>query len=75
MYPAGEIKGSEHLTFKWREAFQCFSVLFWQAQGAGEREGRRPVKVALSYDRGEQVLKVTCADGEWYHVSLEGDWY
>lgn len=75
MYPADQVKGCQQLPFKWQEAFRYYCVLFWQAQGSGERKARRPVKVALSYDGGKQVLRVDCADGEWYHVTLNATWY
>ncbi len=75
MYEADEVKGCSQLSFKWREAFRYFCVIFWQAQGAAEREQRRPVRVAISYDKGKQVLRADCADGEWHHVTLTGTWY
>lgn len=75
MYDPYAAEGLYDLAEKWQRGFKLFCYKFWQAQGERERERRKPVKVHLSGDSEGIYLKVTCADGEWYHVSLEGDWY
>ncbi|SDZ24230.1 hypothetical protein [Tindallia californiensis] len=75
MYDPYDAKGFSNLQCPTQKIFRVFCVRFWNAWGEKSRKKKQPKEVKLAADENGIFLKVTCADGEWYHVTNTGEWY
>jgi hypothetical protein len=69
MFRAERVKGYNKLNVLDKELFAKFCKRFYEVWEYPETH--TPIRV----ERKENYLKVTLNDGDWLHVTANGDWY